>query len=113
MPPTVYTMEYGYYITATSGTGNVSIVADPKQSVRVCGIACGGSATNDIVSVYSGNTGTTASTAGTLVYSGIGSTAGALAAINLGATIRVTGLNVTFVGGTSGVCVVYVPSQNA
>ena len=111
--------EYGLVVTCTGGTGTF-IIGPPTiaPSMRICGAACGGSATADIVSIFNGQTntagGAAATTAGTLFFSGIGSTSGALAALNLGAVVRiVTPITITFAGGTNGVAILYTPSQNA
>ena len=95
--PTVLSGQWGYFISASSGTGNVQVLADPKLSLRICGIAAGGTATNDIVTLYDGNS--------VPVFTAVGSTIGAnvLATVQLASTIRVTGPSVTFAGGTSGV----------
>lgn len=112
--PTAYRTEWGIFVSASAGTGSLTITdSGAPPSMRVCGVACGGSATADVITVYSGAT-NGYSSIGTPFYSGIGSTAGALAALNLGAIVRLVGpITVNFVGGTNGVCYIYTPSQNA
>ena len=115
--------EYGIVATCTGGTGTLVIASTATSgigpSIRVCGMACGGSATADVVTVYNGQTSTSglnaaATSNGTLVFSGVGSTSGGLTALNLGATIRITPpITITFIGGTNGQAIIYTPSQNA
>lgn len=120
----VYTItEYGIVCTCTAGTGTLVIpvagvggsTAGMTPSLRVCGVACGGSATADVVTIYNGNTAGSASTStGTLFFSGVGSTSGGLIALNLAGTVRIVGpITVTFIGGTNGQAIIYTPSQNA
>ena len=117
----VYTVtEYGIVCTCTGGTGTLVIptintsTAGIVQALKVCGVACGGSATADVVTMYNGNTAGSSSTSlGTLFFSGVGSTSGGLVALNLASTIRLVGpITVTFIGGTNGQAIIYTPSAN-
>lgn len=117
----IYTItEYGIVCTCTGGTGTLVIptintsTAGIAQTLKVCGCAAGGSATADVVSIYNGNTAGSASTStGTLFFSGVGSTAGGLVALNLSAPVRIMGpITVTFIGGTNGQAIIYTPSAN-
>ena len=115
----IYTVtEYGIVCTCTGGTGTLVIptintsTAGVAQSIKVCGVACGGSATADVVTIFNGNT--VGGSNGTLFFGGVGSTAGALVALNLSGTVRLTGpITVTFIGGTNGQCIIYTPSSNS
>ena len=110
--------EYGIVCTCTGGTGTLVIptintsTAGIAQSLRVCGAACGGSATADVVAIYNGNT--VGGSNGTLFFSGVGATSGGLVALNLSSVVRVNGpITVTFVGGTNGQAIIYTPSANS
>ncbi len=112
--------EYGIVATCTGGTGTLVIptinistsTAAIAQSLKVCGAACGGSATADVVTIYNGNT--AGGSNGTLFFSGVGSTSGGLYPLSLGSTVRLTGpITITFVGGTNGQAIIYTPSSNS
>ena len=113
--------EYGIVATCTGGTGTLVIptiatsTAGIASSIKVCGCACGGSATADVVTIFSGNTAGSASTSsGTLFFSGVGATAGGLVALNLSSTVRLVGpITITFIGGTNGQAIIYTPSSNS
>ena len=110
--------EYGIVASCTAGTGTLVIptintsTAGVAQSLKICGAACGGSATADVVSIYGGNT--VGGSNGTLFFSGVGSTAGGLAALNLAMPVRLNGpITITFIGGTNGQAILYTPSSNS
>ena len=97
--------EWGYYVTCTGGTAAATLITlSPSESVKVCGIAVGGTATSDIITVYDGN-------AITPVYSNVGSNPGALAALQLAMPIRVRGISIAMAGGTSAVAYIYTSNQ--
>lgn len=109
--------EYGIVCTCTAGTGTLVIptintsTGGIPTSLKVCGAVCGGSATADVVTIYNGNT--AGGSNGTLFFSGVGSTSGGLVALNLAGTVRLIGpITVTFVGGTNGQAIIYMPSAN-
>jgi hypothetical protein len=115
--------EYGIVATCTGGTGTLILTSTPTSglgaSIKVCGSACGGSATADVVTIYNGSTntannGAAATSNGTLFFSGVGSTSGGLVALNLAMPVRLTlPITITFVGGTNGQAILYTPSSNS
>ena len=115
----IYTLtEYGIVCTCTGGTGTLVIptmltsTAGVAQSIKVCGVAVGGTATTDIISIYNGNT--AGGSNGTIFFTGAPANSGGLIALNLSSTVRLTGpITVVFQGGTAGQAIIYTPSSNS
>lgn len=88
--------SFGFVITCSTGTSvPVTVV---KGSLKIVGIACGGAATTDIITVNDGN--------GILLFKNT-AVINQMASLPLGGPIRVMGLQIGFAGATTGFCNIY------
>lgn len=88
--------SFGFVITCSTGT---SIPVNVYNgSLKIVGIACGGAATTDIITINDGN--------GILLFKNT-AVINQMASLPLGGPIRVQGIQVGFAGATTGFCTIY------
>lgn len=112
IPVTIQT-QTGFYVTCTGGTGVPvalqnsagTILVSPNSSIRIVGIASGGANTADVCTVQDGE--------GNFIFTGASSVLNAVNSLQLGGSIRVTGLQVGFAGATTGYCMIYINAGNS